>query len=560
MIGHVGPISGIAAFGTNWVATAGYDNRLVLWRLNGDPSVPEAQAQAHHDHLANNCQFSQSGDLLVSASSDHSARIWSVPDLRLQAVLTDHDDDVEMATFSPDDQRIATASRDYKGRVFDRAGRLLCKLIGHERDVISIDWTRDGRRLVTSGDDGTVREWDADSGTEIKTHDLSGAETDTIAITPNEGLLAGDDRGAINILSGGQRTEVEAHQSGIKRLTLSNDGSRLLSISYDRTVRLWNVKDNTLQPLRHTTVPDIVWPRSAAFLGDDRVVFGTFGSSFATWRSADDHWAHDHVIADQSLNAACFVDNDLYTIGDAGRLFKNNALISDLGSLCNFVIPFAATVLTGGQSGAVFDGLRGEAIYTNNSPLNCAITAHCRGIETVFVGTYSGDVLLVQRGNAGISVVGKVSLHENAIKGLAANADTLFSVCATGAVAFHDLSDIKLKRLVDPGHEKIANGAVVIDGGFASVGRDQMLRLWRESGDVAIETPHQNSIKCISADSCGRTLLTGSYTGWIGEFDLVMGVWTRYVKLSTSGIPCICHNARTGQFHAVTYDGLVHAM
>ncbi|UWQ49919.1 WD40 repeat domain-containing protein [Leisingera caerulea] len=560
MIGHVGPISGVAAFGTNRVATAGYDNRLILWQLNGQQGAPVACAQAHHDHLTNSCQFSQAGDLLVSASSDCSARIWSVPDLRLQAVLTDHNDDVEMATFSPDDQHIATASRDYKGRVFDRAGRLLCELVGHERDVLSITWTRDGRRLVTSGDDGTVREWDADSGTEIKTYDLSGAETDTIAITPDAALLAGDDRGVINILSGGQRTEVDAHQSGIKRLTLSDDGSRLISISYDRTVRLWTVNDKTLHPLRNGSIPDIVWPRSAAFLDEDRVVFGTFGSSFATWQSSDDHWACNHVIADKSLNAACFIDNDLYTIGDAGRLYKNNELISDLGSLCNFATPFAATVITGGQSGTVFDGLQGAAIYSNDSPLNCAVVARWCGIETVFVGTYSGDALLVQRDRAGVSVVGRVSLHDNAIKGLAANSDTLFSVCATGAVAFHDLSDLKLKRLADPGHDKIANGAVVIDGGFASVGRDKMLRIWLESGDIAVETPHQNSIKCISANSSGHTLLTGSYTGWIAEFDLTQGVWTRYFKLSTSGVACICYNARTGQFHAVTYDGMVHGV
>ena len=68
---HSGPIAGVAAQGP-WVATAGYDNRLILW----DAVTRLPVARSTHDHLVNACDFSHDGRYLVSASSDYSARIW----------------------------------------------------------------------------------------------------------------------------------------------------------------------------------------------------------------------------------------------------------------------------------------------------------------------------------------------------------------------------------------------------------------------------------------------------------------------------------------------------
>src|SRR5687768_5649867 len=107
MIKHRSPISGVDALGDRYVATAGYDSQLILW----DSKNRHSLARAQHDHLVNQCRFSASGDLLVSASSDYTARVWSVPWLRPISVLNGHQDDVEMAVFDPDTTRVATASR-----------------------------------------------------------------------------------------------------------------------------------------------------------------------------------------------------------------------------------------------------------------------------------------------------------------------------------------------------------------------------------------------------------------------------------------------------------------
>ena len=101
---HFGPISGIACHPSGFVATAGYDNQVVLW----DASTRKALARGLHDHLANQCAFIPDGRHVISSSSDYSARLWSVPDMRLAAVFDGHTDDIEMTAIHPDGTRVAT--------------------------------------------------------------------------------------------------------------------------------------------------------------------------------------------------------------------------------------------------------------------------------------------------------------------------------------------------------------------------------------------------------------------------------------------------------------------
>jgi toxoflavin biosynthesis protein ToxC len=168
MIAHISPISGIDAYGEKFVATAGYDNQVILW----DSARKVALARGCHDHLVNQCRFSTCGQLLVTSSSDYTARVWSVPDMQLRLVLSGHEDDVEMAAIDGTRTRVATASRDHLIRIFAMNGSLLLALEGHSADVLSVEWVRDGAELVSSSDDGTVRRWDAETGELLATVDF----------------------------------------------------------------------------------------------------------------------------------------------------------------------------------------------------------------------------------------------------------------------------------------------------------------------------------------------------------------------------------------------------
>ena len=552
---HLGPISGIATFGESLVATAGYDNQILLW--NAHDRTPLTRSL--HDHLANQCSFSSCGRYLASASSDYSARIWEVPSLRLLAVCQGHGDDVEMAAWSPDNRQIATCSRDTLIRVFSAAGQPVSTLRGHEADVISVTWEPCGRRLISSSDDGTVRRWDIGSATPVESIDVGGIETDTIVITPDGSIFAGNDEGEILTLRGGTMERVTAHRAGIKRLAFDPQQRLLVSLSYDRTAMLWRVDEGLhLHRVHKAEMPSIVWPRSCAFLGGSKLVFGTFGSTYAVYNWHAGTWDLSGIEPDISLNAVLWKGGSTYTIGDAGRVARDGVVLQDLGSLCNFLTGAGDMILTGGQMGTLFDAVTGRVLYQHHSPLNCGDTFSRDGRLHAVIGAYTGEGIVLRLGKENVEHVETIRLHDNAIKGVACSEHHIFSVCATGAAAFHRVRDLQREHGVADAHDRIANGCVALPNGlFASISRDLKLRLWDGPRAVSFPSPHLNSIKCVAASKDGSWLATGSYGGTIAFFDVHARQWGRVVRPTSSGISNLARTDMPGRFLASSYDGNV---
>jgi WD40 repeat protein len=115
---------------------------------------------------------------------------------------------VASVAYSPDGRRIVSGGGDGSVRQWDAAkGQPIgAPLEGHKVGVASVAYSPDGRRIVSGGGDGTVRQWDAASGQPI------GAP------------LAG-------------------HKGGVASVAYSPDGQRIVSGGGDGMVRLWPAPD-----------------------------------------------------------------------------------------------------------------------------------------------------------------------------------------------------------------------------------------------------------------------------------------------------------------------------
>ncbi|MCS4294973.1 WD40 repeat protein [Comamonas sp. BIGb0152] len=556
MISHLSPISGVATYDGRFIATAGYDNQIILW----DAHQKIALARAWHDHLANQLSFSSDGNYLISASSDHTARLWSVPSMKLISVLSDHEDDVEMAIFHPTEALIATASRDHHVRVYDFKGQLRKCFKGHTADVISIAWSKNGDDLMSSSDDSTLKQWSFATEKLVNDIYLGGVETDTIALASDGKVYAGNDAGIIIIIDGAKIQKTPAHNAGIKRLVYQEIDQLLVSLSYDRLVRVWKTESSNLIPIAQSTMPPEIWPRSCAFLDENTLVFATFGSTYATFHIQTGEWNLDKVFATGGINATIKHNSELLSIGDAGVLKINHQPVNSNPSLCNFLTPIGDKIYTGGQTGELFNAKTGEIIYQHRSPLNCGATFARNGISHLIIGTYTGEGVIFSISQQGaLNHVSTLKLHENAVKSIAASNNMIFSVCADTSAAWFSIATLsELSRKCDA-HSRIANGCAALpQDRFVSVGRDHKLRIWENFSSTDYETPHQHSIKCVATTTDGRFIASGSYHGYVAVYDNDESKWQPLIRPTSSGISSLCFDTEKYQFLAGAYDGHIY--
>ena len=114
-----------------WLVSASSDGTLKRWNLTVDEALWEAwltdprplqderaeqllSARDHAGHGAsvNHCAFTPDGQLVISASSDHTLRVWDAASGAERRVFTGHLDDVNGFGVSPDGQRVASVAGD----------------------------------------------------------------------------------------------------------------------------------------------------------------------------------------------------------------------------------------------------------------------------------------------------------------------------------------------------------------------------------------------------------------------------------------------------------------
>jgi serine/threonine protein kinase len=121
-----------------------------------------------HEDWVFHASFSPDGNRVVTASCDKTARVWDAATGEALTPPLKHEGDVHCAAFSPDGKRVVTASPDKTARVWDAAtGEALTPPLKHDDRVFCAAFSPDGKRVVTGGWDKTARVWDAATGKEL---------------------------------------------------------------------------------------------------------------------------------------------------------------------------------------------------------------------------------------------------------------------------------------------------------------------------------------------------------------------------------------------------------
>jgi len=382
-------------------------------------------------------------------------------------------------------------------------------LRGHEREVLSVALSTDGRRIVSGSDDKTIKVWDTVKG--------------------GEPLLT-----------------LHGHEAGVWSVALSADGRRIVSGSWDRTIKVWDAEKGgeALVTLRgHKSVVS-----SVALSADSRrIVSGSFDNTIKVWDAEKGGDAlftlRGHENEKGVISVAISIDGRRIASG-GGRTIKvwdaqngGEALLAlrEHESVVT-IVAFSTDgkrIVSGGFDKAikVWDAEQGgEALLTlrghEGRVRSIALSADGRRIVSgsddktvrLWDTERGGDALLTLRG------------HESWLRSVALSADgrRIVSGSDDNTIKVWDAEKGGDALLTLRGHERYVSSVALSSDGRRTVSgsSDKTIKVWdTEKGGEALLTlrGHDLKVNSVALSSDGRRIVSGSSDKTIKVWDAEKG-------------------------------------
>jgi WD40 repeat protein/tRNA A-37 threonylcarbamoyl transferase component Bud32 len=229
---------------------------LAAWRYQ----LFSERARLVHHSWAWAVAFSPDGRMALTGGYDHVAHRWDTRTGRAIGKPLRHAYPVWAVAFSPDGRRFASGSGDEgthqgEARLWDTAtGRPLGPPLPQADAVHAVEFSRDGRRLLTVCD-AEVRVWDVAGGLPtsvplphpVPRHKMPGLIPRLTGTFNPDGqtVLTGGEDGTARLwdaVTGEPKGQPLRHGGPVLALAFSPDGRSVLTGSFDRTARLWDVR------------------------------------------------------------------------------------------------------------------------------------------------------------------------------------------------------------------------------------------------------------------------------------------------------------------------------
>jgi WD40 repeat protein/serine/threonine protein kinase len=235
------------------IAVGGADGAVRLWDQS---SMRLLQTLTGHKGSVHWVGFTPDGAQVISAGEDKTVRLWDLASGKEINRYDGHTANVWCAALSPDGKRLLTTGGDKTCIIWDVASKqILKKLAGHTDQINWGDWSPDGTRVLTASWDGTLRLWDATGGQQLKscTVDNKTGFTTCAFLPDGKRALTGGRDNLVRLWDLDAQKQIrdyKAHSASVYVVVPSPGGRYFFSGGQDRSVFYWEVEGPNPKPLQ----------------------------------------------------------------------------------------------------------------------------------------------------------------------------------------------------------------------------------------------------------------------------------------------------------------------
>lgn len=501
-----------------------------------------------------------------------------------------------------DSERCPVALRDFTwGYLLDQCRRDRITIHAHQGAAFQLAYCKDDGQLISCGEDGALRLWDANSGQVV--HEFTGhiGPVRTVALSPTNPALAasGGDDAFIRLWDLKLKTSIgalEGHRGRVRQVAFSPDGNYLASVGDDLIARVWEVTNRKL--LYRWEVPASRWGTrfsACAFSPDGRQlavagqshdvflwdIFGERGTLSAWDAPSDTHcltfvdqgrrllasgesnrtrfanWLLPGLQFDASWSVAASVPTSSHAVSSDGltlatcgtegivRLWDISSGQLKLQWPTHQALEVTCLCFaTDGKSlfGASYDGTI-QRWRLDTAPLTTELSlfeySRCGRLVAVLAGTSEIEIRAAADGKLISSLKHEAGVAINALD-FSPDGERCATSLADGTVRLWDTASGAMTQRFEGHSDRVRRLRFSPDGGrLASAGRDFIIQVWNLNNmQLERKLSHQNRLWDIEFLSDSRTLISTAEDQTIRLWDLESG--SQIGELPRSGPACTC--------------------
>ena len=233
------------------VASGDVMGNLMIWDAETGNRLHSIKA---HENAIYSMSFSKDSKSIATGSTDSKVNLYRVEDAEPMGSLRGHYAEIVGVSFENNDQILVTAAIDGMVKRWDLSGDLNRDQLSHPGGTFSVDFSPDGRALVSACQNGSVYLWNTTDGSLQSTFQVDQRRcvmARFVKLGDDVALLTkgSDDRLRIwNHQTGTELRSIQCRSSGDRfPLALTNDRATIAFPSSQSEVSVWDLDNQTPQ-------------------------------------------------------------------------------------------------------------------------------------------------------------------------------------------------------------------------------------------------------------------------------------------------------------------------